>query len=498
MVEEQLLPIDIHSTKLLDWLINRRHCSKDWQKAVLVIREKISHAIQDMPEDERIVQLLQGAYINYFHCIRIVEILKETEKDTKNFLGYYSSQRMNDWLQIQQLYEKENVNLAEAAQTLQRLVQYEIPALKKQITKCDQTVADCMKKEEEYIKQSVDGKKQFQGELQKFGIKGQHLRRELMLLAADLPSFFNEVANEILQLREPLHYYENFRKYLHQTNEPKSILLPLCSLIINEGVDTTVFEWKRGKKPTAVERPPFDSLVYEDNEKNELDDTIDFGDGDISGGIDFGPSEAAEVDFGGLDGIQIEVVADDHGELDDGIAHGDEALTLLENAQSQKLILSELAELEAFLTFRRSDEMRESASDIYISGMEERPAHIRAVEVSQMGAWIMHIREIITKLSDPHKALLFKIRSSPQYVEKLVEKLEQKRSLEGRYERMRKLMIERIAEAQEAAAKAQTDLKHVSDSTRVLQKQIEEEISKKYKGRTVNIMGGINAALMAS
>lgn len=498
MVEEQLLPIDIHSSKLLDWLINRRHCSKDWQKAVLVIREKISHAIQDMPEDERIVQLLQGSYINYFHCIRIVEILKETEKDTKNFLGYYSSQRMNDWLQIQQLYEKENVNLAEAAQMLQRLVQYEIPALKKQIAKCDQTVADCIKKEEEYIKQSIDGRKQFQGELQKFGIKGQHMRRELMLLAADLPSFFNEIANEIRQLREPLQYYENFRKYLHQKNEPKSILLPLCSLIIKEGIDTTVFEWKRGKKPTAVERPPFDTLLYEDNEKNESDDTIDFGDDDIPGGIDFGASEAAEIDFGDSNGIQIEVVADDHGELDDGIAHGDEALTLLENAQSQKLILFELAELEAFLTFRRSDEMRESASDIYISGMEERPADIRAVEVSQMDAWIKHIREIIAKLSDPHKALLFKIRSSPQYVEKLVENLEQKRSLEGRYERMRTLMIERIAEAREAAAKAQIDLKHVSDATRVLQKQIEEEISKKYKGRTVNIMGGINAALMAS
>uniref|UniRef100_F1L9K9 CDK5RAP3-like protein n=1 Tax=Ascaris suum TaxID=6253 RepID=F1L9K9_ASCSU len=381
---------------------------------------------------------------------------------------------------------------------LQRLVQYEIPALKKQIAKCDQTVADCIKKEEEYIKQSIDGRKQFQGELQKFGIKGQHMRRELMLLAADLPSFFNEIANEIRQLREPLQYYENFRKYLHQKNEPKSILLPLCSLIIKEGIDTTVFEWKRGKKPTAVERPPFDTLLYEDNEKNELDDTIDFGDDDIPGGIDFGASEAAEIDFGDSNGIQIEVVADDHGELDDGIAHGDEALTLLENAQSQKLILFELAELEAFLTFRRSDEMRESASDIYISGMEERPADIRAVEVSQMDAWIKHIREIIAKLSDPHKALLFKIRSSPQYVEKLVENLEQKRSLEGRYERMRTLMIERIAEAREAAAKAQIDLKHVSDATRVLQKQIEEEISKKYKGRTVNIMGGINAALMAS
>lgn len=44
-----------------DWLVSRRHCNKDWQKNVLAIREKIKHAILDMPESQKIVQLLQGA-----------------------------------------------------------------------------------------------------------------------------------------------------------------------------------------------------------------------------------------------------------------------------------------------------------------------------------------------------------------------------------------------------------------------------------------------------
>lgn len=38
------------------------------------------------------------------------------------------------------MYEKGNVHLAEAAQILQRMVQYEVPALKKQISKYDQTI----------------------------------------------------------------------------------------------------------------------------------------------------------------------------------------------------------------------------------------------------------------------------------------------------------------------------------------------------------------------
>ncbi|VDO32129.1 unnamed protein product [Brugia timori] len=216
MLDEKDIPIDIHSSKLLDWLLSRRHCNKDWQKNVMIIREKISVAIRDMPEDERIVKLLQGSYINYFHCARIVNILKDTEKGTKNFLGYYSSQRMNDWMQIQQMYEKGNIHLAEAAQILQRMIQYEIPVLKKQISKCDQTITDCVKKEKDYARQMVDSKKQYEKELWKLGIEGVHLKREIISLLTDLPSFLDEMTKSISSLNEPLQYYEQFQAYLHQ------------------------------------------------------------------------------------------------------------------------------------------------------------------------------------------------------------------------------------------------------------------------------------------
>ena len=70
--------------------------------------------------------------------MRIVEILKETEKNSKNIFGMYSSQRMKDWNNIVSLYQKNNLYLAEASSILQRNVAYEIPALKKQINKCQQ------------------------------------------------------------------------------------------------------------------------------------------------------------------------------------------------------------------------------------------------------------------------------------------------------------------------------------------------------------------------
>lgn len=78
--------------------------------------------------------------INYFYCVKIVEILKETEVDTKNLFGRYGSQRMKDWQEILRLYERDNVYLAEAAQMLMRNVNYEVPSIKKQIQKLEQSL----------------------------------------------------------------------------------------------------------------------------------------------------------------------------------------------------------------------------------------------------------------------------------------------------------------------------------------------------------------------
>lgn len=67
-----------------------------------------------------------------------MEILRKTEADTKNIFGHYSSQRMKDWNEIISLYQKNNVYLAEAADFIISMNKYDLPNLKKQITKYKQ------------------------------------------------------------------------------------------------------------------------------------------------------------------------------------------------------------------------------------------------------------------------------------------------------------------------------------------------------------------------
>lgn len=59
-LKEGSIPIEIHAQKLKEWLTSRKHCKKDWHSHIQPIREKINAAIQDMPENKEIVQLLSG------------------------------------------------------------------------------------------------------------------------------------------------------------------------------------------------------------------------------------------------------------------------------------------------------------------------------------------------------------------------------------------------------------------------------------------------------
>lgn len=62
--------------------------------------------------------------INYFHCLRIIDLLKETESSSKNIFGMYSSKRMKDWIEISRLYGKEDIYLGKSIQMLIALLIY--------------------------------------------------------------------------------------------------------------------------------------------------------------------------------------------------------------------------------------------------------------------------------------------------------------------------------------------------------------------------------------
>ncbi|XP_067225574.1 CDK5 regulatory subunit-associated protein 3 isoform X2 [Chanodichthys erythropterus] len=498
----QNLPIDIQTSKLLDWLVDRRHCTLKWQSAVMTIREKINVAIQDMPENEEIKQLLSGSYIHYFHCLQIIEILKGTEASTKNIFGRYSSQRMKDWQEIVSMYEKDNVYLAEVASILIRSVSYEGPALRKQVSKAQQLQQELSRRELECQSGSADMRERYYAACKQYGIRGENVAREIQALVKDLPVVLEETGKKAACLKEAIEFYSAFTNFISDWSE---VVLPMLRFVQSKG-NTTLYEWKTGNVPTVVERP----VMEEAPPDVVTEETIDWGDLgggagteevnfgiSVEDGVDWGVSlesgneetVAGDIDWGESESAPLEIEVVDVGtDCPDGVARGEDALSLLENSQTRSQFINELMELEMFLCQRLS-EMHEEGDLVAMSQFQLAPSVIQAQTAERVQVMLAEVRELLNGLTSVRMQHLFMIQASPRYVERVSELLRQKLKQADILVLKRGTLAEKRQEALEEQAKLEPRIDLLVARTKELQKLIEADISKRYNNRPVNLMG---------
>lgn len=420
--------------------------------------------------------------INYFHCQQIVDILKMTEKDSKNMFGSYSSQRMKDWQAVLRLYEKDNLFMGEAAQTMTRNVSYEIPNVRKQITQFEKLSEEALKKSQDSIKSENILKSEYNTGCQQLGIKGDNIKAELTERLKDLPELQLQVAKKIPDLKKAVDLYENFsgNKYC----------LPVIKHIIKSG-NTTVYEYKYSEPPVIIEEPPLPFKLDDNDQVQQIDfgedQEVDFGDG--GGIIDFGGDEAAEVnlevgdiDWGG-EGAAVEenqeidfsisleesgIVVEEAG-MSGGTAKDEEAFTILDAPQYRDAVLDELYELESFLKMRLYELSANDKVHVISMSLLDGFTDHDAKTVTNM---ISLVDVVITSLTTSLIQQLYQIKHSPKYVDILTNKLRQKLRAVEKLKTMQKVLKEKSVELKQEALDLRPTLEKLIGQTKILQKNV--------------------------
>ncbi|KAL5288500.1 CDK5RAP3 family protein [Megaselia abdita] len=458
-----------------------------------------------MPANDELIKLLSGSHINYFHCKEIIEILKQTEKDTKSVFGTYGSKRMKDWQEIVKLYEKDNIYLGEAAQLLVRNVNYEIPNIKKTMNKCEQQSEECLKRIQSISKTENVLLNEHTALCHQLGIKGSSLKEEFLEKLKDLPEIYKESIKNVGNLREAVDFYNDFLQ--------DSTHLPLLQHVIEKG-NTTVYEFLNKEAPLKVEENPVKLNIESETEvvNNEIDfgtssesttsaEMIDFGECDLNStitletgeidwgaGIDTVPETPNEIDFN----IQLEeygIVVEGMG-MDGGIAKGDQAYTILDSPNYRSRFLDELYELEAFLKMRVFEiNQLETSGNIMLSLMDNLSTHDNK-SITKMLSTIDHI---LGEMLSERTRHLFQLKHSPKYADILANKLKQKLIAVEKIKVSKEVLKERSVDFLKQKIEVKPVLEDMIAQTKILQGHIEKDISKRYKNRVVNLMGGVNS-----
>lgn len=423
--------------------------------------------------------------INYFHCQQIIDILKDTEKDSKNIFGGYSSQRMKDWGAVLKLYEKDNLYMGEAAQIFTRNVSYEIPNVRKQISQFEKLGEEALKKSQDSVKSENILRSEYNTGCQQLGIKGDSIKAELTERLKDLPELQAQVAKKIPDLSKAVDLYENFsgNKYC----------LPLIKHIIKSG-NTTVYEYKYSEPPVTIEEPPLPFQLDDDDQNHQIDfgdnQDIDFGDG--GGTIDFGEDlsaaaginlEVGDIDWG-ADGaageenneeidfsISLEesgIVVEEAG-MSGGVAKDDEAFTILDSPQYRDVVLDELYELESFLKMRLYElSTNDKVHVISMSLLDGFTDHDAKTVTSMIGT----VDVVITSLTTSLIQQLYQIKHSPKYVDILTNKLRHKLRAVEKLQTMQKVLREKSVELKQQAVDLRPTLDKLIGQTKTLQKHV--------------------------
>lgn len=181
------------------------------------LRNRVVAALPGLPKDvDPWFASLTPEVVGYSEAKRILSILTAARPEARTLFGGHSG-TAGDWDAIIRAYEKDLLYLGEGLQIMVQNVNYEVPYLKKQITKLQQQLADLDQKETEYKRNAAAAALKYQQACQELGVNGNNIRTELLATAKRLPLLFTEIQEMLCSesIGRAVNCYDAYVTYAH-------------------------------------------------------------------------------------------------------------------------------------------------------------------------------------------------------------------------------------------------------------------------------------------
>jgi len=553
--------LDIPFDKLAEWSVARGQLTADWLPQLKAVQAKVKNTVAhpDAQIPVEVQRHMEKSGLTYWSCLSGLSMLSAQllrqrgltpgvdDGKLKNFFGRYIDVPLKALHALAQLYRPGHLYLAEGAQKLGQAVKYDLPQLRKTVASSVKQGEDLARRIAEEGRHARDVRTKLAAQLkEQWGVASMSATTADLTAAiarraqADVPALLNEVlaASKEAKLAEALDYYDAFVKFsVPSAAAGESALSTIQAVRVAEMlpvIEDDSAAVAASSDATAAAAPAADGgidwgISLEDaGESGATGATIDWGitsDGGgeaapagdaapAAGGIDWGEESAPAADASASIDWGIETTESGSAAADSTAASSSPSAAAaspsssspgdLSSSVTRLAFLSELLELEAFLSERAHDLTASSSGGASGAGDELAAAAFQGAGVPHLlslqsaagvAAYLASVRKVLSLLRGARLTQLLLLRSSPRAVERVAQGLRLQLTGLERLERSQLAHESRRAELARVVSRSAVELAELVEQTKQMKKDVEQAVSALFQNRSVNLTGEIHQAL---
>ena len=592
---EAELPIDIHYAKLVDWLVDRKKISADWRKKLAAVHAKMAELTRALPatlaravgpgvpDPALLAADGEPPRWDYFRAVVVRDRIlagasAEPSEDpadgddagdgdgakpaaaapTRGLFGRLAG-KAKAWDDVVRAYERDALHLPEAALTMTRGVDYDLPHHRAAVAKCAKQLQDLDRREGEYRRGATAARDAFVAACADLGVAPEARSRPggfaaaVATLTDGLDDVFRDAAAAARAepVGEAAAHYTEWIAWAHGRDATVEELLPSLARLLafadddpepaddvqpgaNEGGFSVGGDERPGANeggfsvggdatPAEIVAPPAGGIDWDLGDVTVEDESapgtveppaggidwdLDVGEGDASGS---GSGAPAEIDWN----VEAEIVVEDAGggvdsdsraNVDDDATAatvvGLDGIAASSSARPFSAVLARRAfragAVDDLLELRAF--LRQRASDLRgkeaTTLLSSAPASIRAnVSPDAMSSLADACEAPVRVLRRDAARRALLVSTSARFRDRLAARLEAKGALEGKLLAALGDVDERRAETRLRRSQAAARAETTRRALRDVKSTVEAFVSKQYEGRATNVIGEINTAL---